>query len=127
MDKPKVLIIDDEQDLCKLFERILTDDGYSVITAYNGIDGIKRNEEHHPDIIILDLKMPKIDGIETLRNIRKTDKDVIVIVLTGYGSVETIRNSVDLNVYEYISKPFNTDVIKKVIKEAFDSKVIKNE
>ncbi len=120
--KFKVLVIDDELDLCRLFERILGKEGYSVILAYNGFEGIKRIEDSKPDVIILDLKMPKMNGMEALRNIRKVHKDVPIIILTGYGSAGTVREAVDLNVYEYISKPFKTEVIKRVVREALASR-----
>ena len=121
-ENPKILIVDDELDLLNILEEVLTDEGYGVLTAADGFKGIKKNKDSDPDVIILDLKMPKMDGIETLRKIRKTDKDVIVIILTGYGSAQTAREAVDLNVYEYISKPLEADMIKKVIKEALASK-----
>ena len=116
--KTKVLIIDDEKDLCFLFEKILTPEGYTVLTAHNGYDGIKINQKSNPDIILLDLKMPGIGGIETLRRIRKKDPDVIVIIITGYGDAETIRDAADLNVYEYMAKPFNNETVIKILKEA---------
>lgn len=118
VNKTKVLIIDDEKDLCFLFKRILKPEGYTVLTAQNGYDGIKINEKSDPDIILLDLKMPGINGIETLRRIRKKDADVTVIIITAYGDAETIRDAADLNVYEYMSKPFNNETIIKMIKEA---------
>jgi len=121
-NKTKVLIIDDEKDLCFLFEKILTPEGYTVFAAHNGYDGIKINEKSNPDIILLDLKMPGIDGIETLRRIRKKDADVIVIIITGYGDAETIRNASDLNVYEYMSKPFSNETVITTIKEAVASR-----
>ena len=122
MNKTKVLVIDDEKDICFLFENILTPEGYTVFTALNGYDGIKINEKSDPDIILLDLKMPGINGIETLRRIRKKDPGVIVIIITGYGDAETIREAADLNVYEYMAKPFNNETVIKIIKEAVASK-----
>lgn len=125
--KDKILVIDDEKDICELFKKILGLEGYTVLTAQNGYDGIKINEKSNPDIIILDLKMPKMNGIETLRRIRKKDADVIVIILTGYGDAGTIRNAADLNVYEYMGKPFNNTTIIKIIKEAVASMGEKDE
>ncbi len=116
----KILIIDDESDIRELFKYLLEEEGHIVITAVDGTEGIKINNESDPDIIILDLKMPNMSGIETLQNIRKTDSDVTVIVLTGYGSADTVREAAELNVYEYISKPFVNEVIISVIKEALE-------
>ena len=117
-NKTKILIIDDEEDLRLLFKKILTPEGYSVFTARNGRDGIKINQKNDPDVILLDLRMPGIGGIETLRRIREKDAKVVVIILTGYGDAGTIRDAADLNVYEYMSKPFNNETILKTIKEA---------
>ena len=122
VNKTKILVIDDEKDLCFLFKKILTPEGYTVLTALNGYDGIKINQKSKPDIILLDLKMPGINGIETLRRIRKKDPDVIVIIITGYGDAETIRDAAELNVYEYMAKPFNNETVMKILKEAAASK-----
>lgn len=122
INKTKILVIDDEKDLCVLFKQILTPEGYTVLTALNGYDGIKINQKSKPDIILLDLKMPGINGIETLRRIRKKDPDVIVIIITGYGDAETIRDAAELNVYEYMAKPFNNETVMKILKEAVASK-----
>ena len=122
VNKTKILVIDDEKDLCLLFKKILTPEGYTVLTAGNGYDGIKINRKSDPDIILLDLKMPGINGIETLRRIRKKDSGVIVIIITGYGDAETIREAEELNVYEYMSKPFNNETVINTIKEAAASK-----
>ena len=120
---PQILVIDDEPDLCYLLEDILGGEGgYEVITTPDGFEGIKRNEDSNPDLILLDLKMPQMGGIETLRRIRKKDKDVIVIILTGYGDAETVRDAADLDVYEYISKPFKNHDIISVIEEALASR-----
>ena len=113
-----ILVIDDEPDICELFEQVLGAEGYAVLSVHNGLDGVTCNTINNPDVIILDLKMPKMDGVETLKAIRKTDPAVRVIILTGYGSAETIREALDLNVYEYISKPFENDTIRRVVGEA---------
>jgi len=117
-----ILVIDDEPDICALFEQILGAEGWTVLSAHDGTEGVTSNTANNPDVIILDLKMPKMDGIETLKAIRKTDPEVTVIILTGYGSAETIRAALDLNVYEYISKPFENDTIRRVVGEALTSR-----
>lgn len=124
-EKAKILIIDDDPDLLQVLEGKLGNEGYSVITACDGTEGIKKNDTSDPALIILDLKMPGMGGIEALRRIRKTDKDVIVIIFTGYGNVCTAKEAVDLNIYKYISKPFEIDVIKSVVKEALVSQMKK--
>jgi two-component system response regulator (stage 0 sporulation protein F) len=115
----KILIIDDEADLRDLMKEVLEEEGYQVFCAANGADGIQLNEAMNPDVILLDLRMPEMDGIETLRNIRKTDGTVNVVILTGYGCPDTIRDAADLNVSEYLSKPFENRELSSIIGKAF--------
>ena len=114
----KILVIDDECDIRAAFRGVLTDEGFSVITAADGIEGVQKNKEGDPDVIILDLKMPRMGGMETLKEIRKTDKDVRVIILTGYGEAGSIREAEELDVFEYVSKPFRNAMITGCVKEA---------
>jgi len=113
--RKKILVIDDEPDLLILVKELLEEEGYQAFCAPNGADGIHLNEEKNPDLIILDLRMPEMDGMETLRQIRKKDDKVRVIILTGFGSPETIRDAADLNVSEYVNKPFDNEQLIHVI------------
>ena len=115
--RKKILVIDDEPELLALMMELLTDEGYQAFIAANGADGIRLNELENPDLIVLDLRMPEMDGIETLRQIRKKDNKVKVVILTGYGSPDTIRDAADLNVSEYLSKPFDNEQLLRVISE----------
>lgn len=116
--KGKILVIDDESDIRAALDAILEDEGFSVITAADGMEGVQKNKENDPDVIILDLKMPKMGGMEALREIRKTDKDVRVIILTGYGEAGSVREAENLDVFEYVSKPFRNAMITGCVKEA---------
>lgn len=115
----KILIVEDDPDLLGLMMRVMEREGYLVYCATNGSDGIFRNTQDNPDLIILDLHMPEMDGIETLRIIRESDDKVLVIVLTGYASPDTIRDAADLNVSEYLSKPFEHRELVSVIGNVF--------
>jgi len=115
----KILIIDDENDLRDMMKEVLEGEGYQVFCASNGAAGIQLNEAMNPDVILLDLNMPAMDGIETLRNIRNTDSNVDVVILTGYGCPDTIRDAADLNVSEYLSKPFENKELLSIIGRAF--------
>ena len=108
-DKParrKILVIDDDKDLREVMAELLEKAGYLAISAANGADGVRINERENPDIIVLDLCMHGMDGIETLRRIREQDREVGVIILTANGSSETVREAVGLSASEYLSKPF---------------------
>jgi DNA-binding response OmpR family regulator len=111
----KILVIEDDEALLGLMKRVLQRASYEVCCAVNGSDGILLNEKENPDLILLDLHMPEMDGIETLRNIRRDDDQVLVVILTGYASPDTIRDAADLNVSEYLSKPFENQQLVNVI------------
>jgi DNA-binding NtrC family response regulator len=115
--KPQILVIDDEKDVCSFFKKALTPEGYDVLTALNGVDGLKIVKEKKPDIVLLDLKMPKMDGIEVLQHIKKVDKNIIVIVITGYGTMDTARMAMKFGAFDYITKPIDLEYVKAVIKD----------
>ena len=104
----KILVVDDEPDMLELMLRVLAKKGYQSLGATNGPDGIRLNEQEQPDLIVLDLRMPGMDGIETLRHIRKKDAEVRVIILSGLpdeaDSPATIKDMADLDVSERLCK-----------------------
>ena len=102
-------MVDNDPDICDYMESLLTTAGYSVDTPTSPTRAIEelRSQSHH--LVVLDLMMPKVDGIELLRSIRRFDTDVAVVVLTGYPSVETAVQSLKLNVSDYVRKPFDAD------------------
>lgn len=116
-DKPQVLVIDDEKDICNLFEEALTPEGYEVFTALDGESGLKIIGEKKPDIVLLDLKLPKMNGIEVLRRIKRIDKNIVVIIITAYGTMDTARMAMKIGSYDYITKPFDLNYVKAVIKD----------
>lgn len=113
----KILVIDDELELLSLMKEMLEENGYQALCVSNGADGIRLNEEENPDLIILDLRMPGMDGIETLRQIRKHAPDVRVIIMTGYRSPDSIRDAAELNISEYLNKPFENKQLARVIND----------
>lgn len=116
----KILVIDDEPELRELMKDVLEDEGYQVCCAGSGADGIVLTAQEHPELILLDMRMPEMDGIATLRRIRETDDQVMVIILTGYGCPDTIRDAADLDVSEYLSKPFENEDLVAIIANAFE-------
>lgn len=116
-NKPQILVIDDEKDVCDLFRKALTPEGYSVSTALDGLSGLKIVKDKKPDIVLLDLKMPKMNGIEVLREIKKIDKNIVVIVITGYGTMDTARMAMTFGAFDYITKPVDLEYLKAIIKD----------
>lgn len=117
-----ILVIDDEADIGILIQELLQPEGYRILTVRDGEQGIARNRDIDPDLIILDLKMPKMGGIETLKIIRKTDPEVRVVILTGYGDIQSVREALALGVCEYVAKPFEGQTLRRVVKEALASR-----
>ena len=116
-NKPNILVIDDEKDIGYFFKKALSLEGYTVFTALDGVSGLKIVKEKKPDIVLLDLKMPKMDGIEVLRHIKKIDKNIVVIIITGYGTMDTARMAMKFGAFDYITKPIELKHVKAVIKD----------
>jgi two-component system response regulator (stage 0 sporulation protein F) len=115
--KPQILVIYDEEDIGYFLKKSLALEGYTVFTALDGASGLKIVEEKRPDIILLDLKMPKMDGIEVLRHIKKIDKNIVVIIITAYGTMDTARMAMKFGAFDYITKPIELKHVKAVIKD----------
>jgi DNA-binding NtrC family response regulator len=113
-----ILVVDDEPKVLGLFERILSKERYTLLTVNNGKEALELVRRKRPDLIILDLKMPDMNGIETLRRINRLSENTEVIIITGYGSMETVRAAMRLGVYDYITKPFDINYIKALVKDA---------
>lgn len=105
----KILVIDDNESLNDMLQRILTEGGYKVFSALNGEEGMDKLRNLRPDLIILDLQLPDITGIEILKEINEGFDDVQVLVLTGYGTVESAISAMKLGASDYLTKPISND------------------
>lgn len=118
----KILVIDDEQTIVNLLKRFLGEKGFDVITADGGKAGIEAvSKEPSFGVVITDIKMPDLDGIVVLKEIKKLDPDIEVIVSTGHGSLEVAVESLREGAFDFISKPFNLDQMLYTVKRAADS------
>ncbi len=122
MKKAKILVVDDEDIVRTSCSRTLTPGGFEVRLAKNGLEGIKMMGEEKFDIVLTDLKMPDMDGIEVLRRIKETWPDVEVIIITGYQTVDTAVKSIKLGAFDYIEKPFTPDALMNAVSKALDHK-----
>ena len=122
MPNPRILVIDDEMIVCESCKRILEEDGYEVETALSGKEAFEKMKENPFDIVITDLKMPGIDGMEILRIFHKDYPDTIVIMITGFSTVETAVEAMKLGAFDYIPKPFTPDEVSIVVKKAIEKK-----
>jgi len=116
---PRIMLVDDEKEFVRtLSERLRTRDLESSI-AYDGEQALEMIESEEPDVIVLDLMMPGIDGIETLRRVKNSHPNVEVIILTGHGSYEEKRQAEQLGAYAYLRKPVDIDILARVMREAY--------
>ena len=122
IDPGKVLVIDDEENICKSCAEVLQDDGYAVTTFTKPNDALKYLRDEDIDLVLLDLKMPEADGIEVLKQLRAHHRETLVVVITGYASVETAVASLKLGAFDYVSKPFTPDELSLAAKRAFEHK-----
>jgi DNA-binding response OmpR family regulator len=122
MEKIKILLVDDEQEFVEtLSERIRMREHDSDV-ALNGEQALKKMDDDLPDVVVLDLKMPGMDGMEVLRRIRKAYPKVQVIMLTGHGSEKDEEEARKLGAFEYLQKPVEIDTLMKKVKKAYKSK-----
>lgn len=122
MKNNKILIIDDEPNIRSVLKDRLEANGYQVIQAPDGKEGLKLTESTEPDLILLDLQMPKMDGIEVLDRLKKKFPEIIVIVLTGHGSIGLAVEAMKLGAFNFITKPCQSDHIIVAIQKALDKK-----
>lgn len=102
----KILLAEDEATLSTIISETLEDEGYEVIAVTNGVDGLAAFRSDHPDIVIADVMMPRMDGFEMARHIRNTDPDVPLIFLTALSSISDIETGFDIGADDYLKKPF---------------------
>ncbi|AET66323.1 response regulator with CheY-like receiver, AAA-type ATPase, and DNA-binding domains [Desulfosporosinus orientis DSM 765] len=124
---PRVLVIDDEERMCWALERALSHEGYQVVTATRGLQGIEMALETEPSTVILDLKMPDIDGIEVLKRLKSINPNIPVIMITAHGTIETAIEAMKIGATDYITKPFKLDELKVQVKQALHLSNLENE
>ena len=127
MENKNILVVEDDNATRDTMIDLLSEAGYEVESARNGEEAIAMAREYSFDIVITDLKMPKGDGIQVLEQIKKIDNRTIVIICTGYGTVDTAVKAMKLGAYEYITKPIKIEEIKLVVQRALDYQRLKTE
>jgi DNA-binding NtrC family response regulator len=116
--KRKILVIDDDSSLRRVLEYNLQEDGYEVFTAATGEEGLRVFKERGPALVITDMKMPGMDGFSVLKNVKERSPDTLVIVITAFGAVDAAVQAMKLGAYDYITKPFNRDELKLIVRKA---------
>ncbi len=123
----RILIVDDEQSMRELLSIMLRKEGFDVVAAANGESAIKAIQSDIYDLVITDIRMPQINGIELLRTVKEVSPETVVIVITAFASTETAVDAMKLGAYDYITKPFKNEEIKLVIHKALEKRLLRKE
>jgi len=126
MPGSRVLLVDDETIFTKNMSKLLKNRGYQVTAVNSGDGAIRELEQNHFDVIVLDLKMPGMDGIATLKEIIKLALFTETLILTGHGSIDTALEAMKLGAYDYLTKPCEIDELVAKIEAAWEKKEGKN-
>ena len=110
-----ILVIDDEAAVLEGLEEFLEDEGFQVYLARNGIEGLRVFHEVKPEMVVTDLRMPGLTGMEVIRQIKAANPNILVIVATGYGSMETMLDAIRLKVFDFVSKPIDLDEFRAIL------------
>ncbi|HHT9147154.1 MAG TPA: response regulator transcription factor [Candidatus Wunengus sp. YC61] len=105
----KILVVDDEVKECELLRRFFEKKGYTVITSNNGMDAIEKVQNESPDIMLLDIRMPGMDGVEVLKCVREFNKKIGIIMVTAVMDEDIAKNTMKLGADEYITKPIDLE------------------
>jgi two-component system response regulator AtoC len=123
----RILIVDDEAFIRENLERILADDGYNSYSTDNGNDAVKEVSEADVDLVLLDLNLGAQSGLDVLRAMREIDPGILVIIITGYGTVESAVEALKMGAYDYIKKPFKADAIRLIVRLALETQNLRRE
>lgn len=115
--KGKILIVDDQFGIRILLNEVLQKEGYDTFQAANGLQALEVLNDHIPDLVLLDMKIPGMDGIEILKRMKVIAPDIKVIIMTAYGELDMIQEAMDLGAITHFAKPFDIDDIRKAVEK----------
>ncbi|WP_046494868.1 response regulator [Syntrophomonas zehnderi] len=116
----KILIVDDQKGVRRLLEELFKKEGWEVNMAMDGKDAIEKVEEKQPDIILMDVKMPNMNGLEASQVILEKHGNIPIIMMTAYGEIEVVKKALDAGVKKCITKPFDIMVLRDMVNSIFN-------
>ncbi|MFH0931533.1 MAG: sigma-54 dependent transcriptional regulator [Candidatus Zixiibacteriota bacterium] len=119
---PSILVIDDKESMRQMLAKTLESEGFEVDTARDGEGGLDKAKEKRFDLVLTDLKLPKMDGLEVLSSIKDLDPEVAVIVMTAYGTIETAVQAIKQGAFDFLTKPFDVDHLHVLIQRALENR-----
>ena len=123
----RILVVDDERSIRELLAIVLRRDGYEVILAENGRTALNVLEQEPVDLLISDIKMPDMSGVEVLRAAKQVDQDILGIMITAFASTESAVEALRMGAYDYVSKPFDVDELKIIVRNALERRQLRQE
>ena len=127
MSQSHILVIDDDPAVRQLLAETLTDEGHQVTVMSSGLEGVEAVKDQPVHVVLTDLQMPGIDGLETIERISKIDSKIIAIVMTGYGTIDYAVRAMKAGAFDFITKPFEPDTVAVVVRKALDVYKLKQE
>lgn len=124
IEKPQILVIDDDRVIRMACELALKQEGMLVDTAENGAIGLEKIKEQQYDLVLLDLMMPELSGTQVLNEIRKFDENIVIIIITGFATIESAVETLKKGVYDYIPKPFTPDELRNVVRKGLERRAL---
>ncbi|MBI5188077.1 MAG: response regulator [Nitrospirae bacterium] len=125
--KGKILIVEDEKGMRDVLQILLEGEDYTVMATSGGEDGLSCINNDTFDLVITDIKMPRVDGFEILKKVKEVSPDTLVIMITAFGTTESAIEAMKLGAYDYIHKPFEIDEIRLIVKKAIEKKKLREE
>ena len=122
-----ICIVDDEPAILNSLSSILEDEGYQVVVATNGVEGLKVVRSDSPDLVMLDIWMPEMDGLETLKRLRSQFPGILVVMMSGHGSIETAVKATKLGAYDYLEKPLDLEKVTILVRNALHQRKLEEE
>jgi two-component system response regulator AtoC len=124
-ERKQVLIVDDEPNLRKILSAQLTRDGYDVLTAEDGEQGLQHLRDHHIDLVITDLKMPKVDGMTLLKKALEEEPELPVVLVTAHGTIDTAVEALKSGAFDFVTKPFDKDEVRQIVAKALRTRELR--
>src|SRR6202453_3651586 len=124
-ERKQVLIVDDEPNLRKILSAQLSRDGYDVMTAEDGEQGLALLKEHHIDLVITDLKMPKVDGMTLLKRALEEEPELPVVMVTAHGTIDTAVEALKRGAFDFVTKPFDKDEVRQIVAKALRTRELR--
>ena len=123
----RILVVDDDKDLRFNLSNILKDEGYDVLAVEDGREALKAVQNNSPNLALLDIRLPSMNGMEILEKLKRIDKDLIIIMLTAYAEVKDAVKAMKLGAFDYVTKPFDNEELILIIKNSLQAQYLSRE